>query len=99
MSGQTRKSADLWLISGGLVWAGVKVDSAWWDSCGYLERSVKEPIFYLTSIASPIFSLVFSFGDLGSKTYTYEQLLGLWLITVMDAVVFLFFLLATIVSL
>ena len=37
MSGQTRTSTDLRLTSGGLVGAGVKVDSARWDSREFLE--------------------------------------------------------------
>jgi hypothetical protein len=42
VSGQTRTSTDLRLISGGLVGAGVEVDSPWWDSREVLEQSDKE---------------------------------------------------------
>lgn len=42
MSSQARTSTDLWLISGGLVEACVKVDSARWNSCEFLAQRDQE---------------------------------------------------------
>ena len=36
---QSRMFTDLLMISSRLVGAGIKVSSARWDSCGFLERS------------------------------------------------------------
>jgi hypothetical protein len=69
LASQTRTSTDLWLISGGLVWAGVKVDSAWWDSREFLEQesrlhNVSQVFMYLAHICTGryLFSTPFLFA-------------------------------------
>ena len=44
---------DLRLISGRLVRAGVKADSAWWDTCEFLERSEIEEWYASVSLHIP----------------------------------------------
>lgn len=69
MSSQARTSTDLWLISGGLVEACVKVDSARWNSCEFLAQRDQESrlknfsqvFIYFVRIRVP--AMVFSFNS------------------------------------